>query len=702
MSTIAPSPVDNADNVDEALREALRRGAPGLFGGPAGIAEIRRTPFKLSTSYDTQVLDVRMADGRERKVFLKDFGHSARPKDDPRERREREWYVYRELLPGAGIGTPTYYGAVWDESRGRHWLLLEYVEGTPVGYCELGAWAPAAAGLGRMHGRFAGQVDRLNACELLVRHFADFFRSKAESAIHGVGQVAPHLVERAEPLVRLYRSLIPVMLDQPTTLLHGGCRPTNILIRVAPDPSRVCILDFEEAGVGPALLDLAYLLDGVEQPTLGPLLEAYRREALGQGLALPRADGLRHMEYAVNVFRLHVVVNSLSHAVVKRFSEKGVGKLLDLGERIGGSLAARRSRQPSVVVRMVNGAKVARASDGGDADLRLALGRLLEHERERPVVVSSVAREPSAFATVAAAEVLSVELADGTRTRLFLKHLGEEQADHPDKQRRDREVCIYEELFAGQADLPVAGYYGSRWNDQTQRREVFLEFVDDWNLTCHHLEHWFTAARRLAHLQARFAARAEQLRACDFLLKLDGQYLRDWAGRALGAVRRESVGLAGELAGVVERYGDVAEMIARQPQTLVHNDLAPKNVLADRSADPPRICFVDWEMAGVGCGVLDVVMLKHGLGQADDRAMCAAYCEELEGAGVLPADPRERDALFAACELHQTLFRLAHVRAWGLPLATAARWVGEAGELLDRARGATPRLGTLSTRGARV
>jgi hypothetical protein len=270
---------------------------------------------------------------------------------------------------------------------------------------------------------------------------------------------------------------------------------------------------------------------------------------------------------------------------------------------------------------------------------------------------------------------------------VFLKHLGSEQADHPDKQRRDREVRVYEELLGGQAGLPVAAYYGSRPNRETGRREVFLEFVDDWNLTDHHLEHWFTAARRLAGLQAHFAGRAEELCACDFLLRLDRQYLCDWAGRALTAVRRESPGLAGELAGVVERYGDVAEMIARQPPTLVHNDLAPKNVLADRSTSPARICFVDWEMAGVGCGVLDLVHLKHGLGPADDREMCAAYCGELEGSGLLPADVREREGLFAACELHQTLYRLAHLREWAVPLATAAQWVAEARELFGRASG---------------
>jgi len=134
----------------------------------------------------------------------------------------------------------------------------------------------------------------------------------------------------------------------------------------------------------------------------------------------------------------------------------------------------------------------------------------------------------------------------------------------------------------------------------------------------------------------------------------------------------------------VEHYGRVAEVLARAPLTLVHNDLAPKNVLADRSASPARICFVDWEMAGVGCGLMDLVHLKHGLDPASDEKMCAAYAAELAGTGLLPTGPLEREALFAACEAHQTVYRLAYVRAWGVPQATAARWVSEARGLLAR------------------
>jgi hypothetical protein len=80
--------------------------------------------------------------------------------------------------------------------------------------------------------------------------------------------------------------------------------------------------------------------------------------------------------------------------------------------------------------------------------------------------------------------------------------------------------------------------------------------------------------------------------------------------------------------------------------------------------------------------------------------MCAAYCGELNGTGLLPDDPQERDALFAACELHQTLYRLAHLRPWKVPLARAAQWVDEARELFARACGAEARPDASAARSA--
>jgi thiamine kinase-like enzyme len=244
-------------------------------------------------------------------------------------------------------------------------------------------------------------------------------------------------------------------------------------------------------------------------------------------------------------------------------------------------------------------------------------------------------------------------------------------------------VGVYEKLLAG-ADLPVPRYFGAAWNEATGRREVFLEYVDDWSLRYQSLEHWHTAARRLAALHAHFAARAEELLACDFLLRLDASYTHAWAERALTTIRELYPDLAVGLEEVVRGCDRAADILGAQPLTLVHNDLAPKNVLADRSASPARICFVDWELAGVGCGLLDLVHLKYGLEAEDDRSFCAAYFAELAGTGLLPADPRERSAVLAACELHKTLYRLACCRPWRLTMDQVAGWVAEAGEFLSR------------------
>jgi hypothetical protein len=318
-----------------------------------------------------------------------------------------------------------------------------------------------------------------------------------------------------------------------------------------------------------------------------------------------------------------------------------------------------------------------------ETQLRVTLGRLLKDSQGHCAKISSLRREPSPFATSFPVEVMSVSLENGDEMSLFVKHPGSEQSDHPDKQRRDREILVYEKLL-GEIPLPAVKYYGSRWNEKTKRCDIFLEYIDDWNLKYQDLEHWFTAARRLAQFHAYFATRAERLLTCDFLLRLDTQYLCQWAERALSVVGDQSAELEAKLARVVNNYERVTEALSRQPPTLVHNDLAPKNVMADRSCNPARLYFVDWEMAGVGCGLLDLVHLKYGLDPVNDQKMCAAYCEEMAGTDLVPPDAPDRNSLFAACEVHQTIYRLAHSKSWRLPLAKVAEWVIEAEQFMAR------------------
>src|SRR2546428_8607473 len=179
-----PSSLQGAD--EEVLRQCLEPVILELFGRRSTIAVIHWRRFDLSTSYDTYIVTVHLTSGNEVKVFLKDFGVTVRPKDGAKQRREREICVYRELFADANLGTPRYYGSVLDagarssardEGRGmrdeerplliphpsslippegRFWLLLEYVDGTPVGYLDIGeSWARAAGALGRLHGHFA-------------------------------------------------------------------------------------------------------------------------------------------------------------------------------------------------------------------------------------------------------------------------------------------------------------------------------------------------------------------------------------------------------------------------------------------------------------------------------------------------------------------------------------------------------------------
>ena len=280
-------------------------------------------------SYETRRLDVRLASGRTLVLFLKDFGASRLPKDEPlRQRRERERWVYQRALAGAETGAPAYYGSVWDEGRGRFWLLLEFVEGDELAYCPLDDWVAAAAWLGRFQRRMAEDPERFaDDGGLLVRHDADFFLSAGERARAVVAEVSADLARRLDPVLRSYERHVGLVTVQPTTLVHGAYRPHNVLVARAPD--RIAPTDWESAALGTPLYDFACLADGFEPPQVDRLWDAFRAEAPASSVC---SDGDR--DSLVRYVRLYRVMYWLGLSLENGDAPAHTERIVRLGEAL--------------------------------------------------------------------------------------------------------------------------------------------------------------------------------------------------------------------------------------------------------------------------------------------------------------------------------------------------------------------------------
>ena len=290
--------------------------------------------------------------------------------------------------------------------------------------------------------------------------------------------------------------------------------------------------------------------------------------------------------------------------------------------------------------------------------------------------IVTVRRRPNRFSTLSPTEVLEIELSSGETMAVFVKRLGEAQASHPDKRRRDREPLLYERLLAP-TELPVPRWLGIGRDAASGNAELYLEYLDGLDLRYRGLEHWYQAAGRLADLHRHFADSTHALHASDVLLALDARYYEAWAERAVAELAKTYPNAAGRLAKLVERLEPATELLVAQPATLVHNDLSPKNVVSVTGPGSPRVAFVDWELAGVGCGASDLVHLAYGLDAKAHRRLCDAYWERLEGSRLALGGAGERASLLAACKLHKALYRLAHASALGSDEGTVAAWVEE-------------------------
>jgi len=298
------------------------------------VARLEREPCAAASSYETYVVSATLTDGRQLRIFLKDYGASRRPRRDARARRERELGVYRELLPGAGLGTARHLGEVWDDER--HWLLLELVEGPPLRDLEPEHWTSPLEWLGRLHAHFAGAWDDSAPPEFLERHDEPYFRTRADRALTAVASLTPWLAERMAAVRERLHAVLPVLAAGPRTLLHGAFVPANVIV-ASGKPPRICVVDWELAAVGAPCYDLAFFCDGFEGPALDRMLDAYRRGAEANGLGLPPAAELGR---TIDCFRLQRVMGWLEAAGRKRYTDEAIEGLVTRGEMLGALVEA--------------------------------------------------------------------------------------------------------------------------------------------------------------------------------------------------------------------------------------------------------------------------------------------------------------------------------------------------------------------------
>lgn len=272
---------------------------PAALGRP--VASLARRPLPQRSSFAIDRVDVEFGDGAQatyvcKAVATRDLdpeGAAAKPAFvlDPR----REAAVYRDVLAPARVDVPRLHVSVCDPAAGRHWLLLEHVDGVPLWQLgERRAWEDAAAWLGELHARAAAPADAH-----LLAYDAAFLRTWLRRA---VAFAPPGTLERVRAG---YDAVLQRLLAWPATLVHGDFFASNVLVERS---GRIRVVDWELAGRGPGLLDLAALTAGTwTERERGRLVRAY-----GRGLRTGGEDvATAELVAALPAFRLQVALQRI-------------------------------------------------------------------------------------------------------------------------------------------------------------------------------------------------------------------------------------------------------------------------------------------------------------------------------------------------------------------------------------------------------
>ena len=272
-----------------------------------------------------------------------------------------------------------------------------------------------------------------------------------------------------------------------------------------------------------------------------------------------------------------------------------------------------------------------------DAVLTRAIDEWLGGRRESVV---RLCRRPWEYSTSAPLELVTASTTDGREHHLVLKHLGPGHV--PEHVRRAkpsfvvdsaREIEVYRQLLAPLGIGP--SLVASRMAPDAGVYWLLLEHVEGPRLAeVGDVEAWVATAQWLGAFHARCNDAAGARRSMR-LIECDREWYRTWIDRALLFFASDdppgSRHSRNALRWLDGRYETVIDHLLSLPSVLMHGEFYPLNVIVAGGSASAATCPIDWEMASVGPGVLDLAALITGeWSEQERRSLIAAY---LAGSG---------------------------------------------------------------------
>ena len=327
-----------------------------------------------------------------------------------------------------------------------------------------------------------------------------------------------------------------------------------------------------------------------------------------------------------------------------------------------------------------------------ETELRCALESELCRFFGRRLNIATLERRLSEYCSSYIIEELDVTFDDGMTLQLIFKDLSKAALltgagnikptffYHP-----LREIDTYRKVLS-QHKLGTPACFGAFVDPEEKRYWIFLERLPPvllWQQGEMHF--WTETARWLAGMHSYLVPETEirESQHIAHLLKYDERFYRRWIDRAVEFIHEGDTSPGREAAAAIDwlaaRYERVIEHMLSLPITVIHGEFYASNILLDIGRDHLRICPVDWEMAAIGPGRVDLAGLTSGNWTATQKnTMARAYYDALPDSSPVKCGWRKFQIDLEFCRLHQAVQWLGWSPGWAPPPEHAQDWLKEA------------------------